>query len=110
MTEANWAEEPINIIQAAKALGISRSSLDYALKDARIEANVHFELRGNRKLFYSNNILKLREVLTECALKPHNVSAKMEFGMLRGVHPMAGASDTLLKLKILALQKKNAPT
>ena len=106
----DWIEPPINIIQAAKALGISRTSLDYALKDARIQPNVHFELRGNRKIFYRNNILKLREVLTECALKSHNVSAKLEFGMLTDARPMVGGSDTLSKLKTLAMQRKSAPT
>ena len=106
----NEYETPINITEAAKALGISRTSLDYALKDARVEPNVHYELRGNRKIFYRNNILKLREVLTECALKSPCASAKLEFGMLKDVRPMVGESDTLSKLKMLALQKKNAHT
>jgi hypothetical protein len=98
----DWAKPPLTIIAAAAALGVSRSTLDQALKDDAVRAGVHYELRGNRKVFYREHILQMRKVLTECACKSN--------GTTGGPTPMAppptaNESDALLKLRTLAAQK-----
>ena len=97
-----WATPPLDIHQAAEALGMSRSSLDYALKDPTVEAGIHFELRGNRKVFYRENITAVRKVLTQCASKsPNEMGSFKPTDMVRTVKE----SDALLRLRTLAAQK-----
>lgn len=98
----DWAELPIDINQAALTLGIARRTLDDALKDQRIKAGVHFELRGNRKIFYRENIAKLRKVLTECACRSNGETVGLT---PLDLNPMAKDSDALLRLRTLAAQK-----
>ena len=106
-TLPDWAEPPITINQAAGALGISRASLDSALKLPDVNEGSHYELRGNRKVFYREHILEMRKVFTQCALKlPHATVSSMSMG----VTPTVGASDALSKLKTLAAQKKKERT
>jgi hypothetical protein len=102
-----WAAPPLNIVQAAEALGISRSTLDQALKNKGIRPGVHFELRGNRKVFYRENILEMRKVLTECACRSNG---KMDGPMPTAPDPMASESDALLRLRTLAAQKNSGRT
>ena len=101
----SWAEPPITINQAAGALGISRASLDFALKSPSVGEGLHYELRGNRKVFYREHILEMRKVLTQCALKSPHGSAKLVRTGLMGVAPTGGGSDTLSKLRTLAARK-----
>jgi len=98
----DWATPPLDIHQAAEALGFSRASLDYALKDPAVQAGVHFELRGNRKVFYRENIMEVRKVLTQCASKS-NGSMVGHTSTVTG--PTARGTDALSKLKTLAAQK-----
>ena len=100
-----WAEPPITINQAAGALGISRASLDVALKAPSVTEGLHYELRGNRKVFYREHILEMRKVLTQCALKSPHGSVKPVFTGSTGVALTGGGSDTLSKLRTLAAQK-----
>jgi hypothetical protein len=85
---------------AAVALGISRRSLVYAIK-----LHPHYELRGNRKVFYPEHIDRLRRDMHECASKSDGLMAGL---MHTGPVPMASASDALSKLKTLVAQKKSA--
>ena len=101
----SWAEPPITIKQAAGALGISRASLDVALKVTSALEGVHYELRGNRKVFYREHILEMRKVLTQCTLKSPHGLAKPVFTGSTGVAPTGGGSDTLSKLRTLAARK-----
>jgi hypothetical protein len=98
----DWAEPPIDIHQAAEALGFSRDSLDLALKDPGVEVGVHFELRGNRKVFYKENILEIRKVLIRCASNSQRGTAAT---MSMGTAPTARGTDALSKLRMLAAQK-----
>ena len=98
----DWAEPPIDIHQAAKALGFSRDSLDLALKDPGVEVGVHFELRGNRKVFYKENILEIRKVLIQCASNSQRGTAAT---MSMGTAPTVRGSDALSKLRTLAERK-----
>jgi len=97
-----WAAPPLNITQAANALGFSRASLDYTLKDPRVEVGVHYELRGNRKVFYRENISAIRKVLTQCASTSHG-STVGHRSTVTG--PTARGTDALSKLKTLAAQR-----
>jgi hypothetical protein len=83
----DWCEIPIDLQQASLVLGISKRTLIDALKDAKIEAGVHFEARGTKKVFYRENILALRKVMNQCA------------------SPSQHDSANLLKLKTLVAQK-----
>ncbi len=105
-----WAEPPITINQAAGALGISRASLDFALKSPSVNEGLHYELRGNRKVFYREHILEMRKVLTQCALKSPHGLVKSGLGLLTGATPTGNGSDTLSKLRMLAAQKKKERT
>ena len=107
MTKPIWAEPPLNVTEAAQALGVSRRTLDEYTKDKRVVAGVHFELRGNRKVFYRENILEMRKVLTECASKSHGETAGLT---PTAPAPMGNGSDALLKLRTLAAQKNSVRT
>jgi len=97
-----WATPPLDIHQAAEALGFSRASLDYALKDPAVQVGVHFELRGNRKVFYRENITAVRKVLTQCASKSNGEKVGHTF---TATAPTARGTDALSKLKTLAAQR-----
>ena len=101
----DWAEPPIDVGQAATALGISRASLDAALKEPNVKAGVHFELRGNRKVFYRENITAMRKVLTQCASKSPQGLVRAATTTLTGMAPTVRESDALLRLRTLAAQK-----
>lgn len=100
----DWTTPPLNINEAAKVLGLSRASLDFAFKDPRVEAGIHYELRGNRKVFYRENIIAARKVLTQCA----STSNGLTVGHTSTVTgPTARDTDALSKLKTLAAQKNS---
>ena len=103
----DWATPPLTIHQAAEALGFSRASLDYALKDPAVQVGVHFELRGNRKVFYRENIMEVRKVLTKCA---STSSGSMVGHTSTATAPTARGTDALSKLRTLAAQKKKERT
>ncbi|MBO9398778.1 hypothetical protein J7400_19060 [Shimia sp. R9_2] len=103
----HWADPPLDIKQAAAALGIGRSTLDEALKRAEVAPGIHYELRGNRKVFYREHILAMRKVLTECACKSDGKTAGL---MPTAPAPMVGESDALLRLRTLAAQKNSGRT
>ena len=99
-----WATPPLDIHRAAEALGMSRSSLDYALKDPTVEAGTHFELRGNRKVFYRENITAVRKVLTQCASKSNGEKV----GRMPTVRVQTGkGSENLSLLKTFAGRKNS---
>ena len=98
----SWAEPPITINQAAGALGISRASLDVALKAPSVTEGLHYELRGNRKVFYRENITAVRKVLTQCASKSNGEKVGHTF---TATAPTARGTDALSKLKTLAAQR-----
>jgi hypothetical protein len=98
----DWCEVPIDIKQAALVLGVARSTLDDALKDSRFKAGEHYELRGNRKIFYRDNILKMRKALTQCAYKSNGGMAGLTPVEL---DPVVDESAALLRLRTLAAQK-----
>lgn len=99
-------ETPLTIIEAAEALGIARRTLDEKLKHPAIRPGVHFELRGNRKVFYRSNILQLRKALTECACKSSGSTAGRT---PTEPDPTADESGNLLALRTLAAQRRSAP-
>ena len=98
----DWCEIPIDINQAALVLGVSKRKLIDALKVAEVKAGLHFELRGTKKVFYRENILALRKVMTQCASKsPNEMGSFKPTDMVRTVKE----SDALLRLRTLAAQK-----
>ena len=101
----DWCEIPIDLQQASLVLGISKRTLIDALKDAKIEAGVHFEARGTKKVFYRENILALRKVMNQCASLSQHDSAKAGTSTLRALTQVARESESLLKLKTLVAQK-----
>jgi hypothetical protein len=101
----DWCEIPIDMNQAALVLGVSKRKLIDALKVAEVKAGLHFELRGTKKVFYRENILALRKVMTQCASKSQQGSAKAATTMLTATTLKAKESDTLLRLRTLAAQK-----
>ena len=98
MTAKNWATPPIDMEQAAAALGISRRTLTDAIKGLPF-----FELRGRKKVFYPEHIASLRREMHQCASRSNGLTAGRTFTAL---DPMASASDALSKLEILAKQRK----
>ena len=101
----DWAEAPIDIKQAAVALGVSRKTLDVVMKNPAFVAGVHYELRGNRKIFYREHIVAMRKEMTKCAY-----TSKLEVmggSMPVGLNLTAHHSDNLSVLKTLAKLKKN---
>jgi hypothetical protein len=52
----SWAQEPLTMDEAARALGVCRRTLAGLLRDYR-----YFEARGARKVFYPEHISALRE-------------------------------------------------
>ena len=98
----DWCEIPIDINQAALVLGVSKRKLIDALKVSEVKAGLHFELRGTKKVFYRENILALRKVMTQCASKsPNEMGSFKPTDMVRTVKE----SDALLSLRTLAAQK-----
>ena len=98
----DWCEIPIDIKQAALVLGVSKRTLIDALKVAEVKAGLHFELRGTKKVFYRENILALRKVMTQCASKsPNEMGSFKPTDMVQTVKE----SDALLRLRTLAAQK-----
>jgi hypothetical protein len=98
----DWCEIPIDINQAALVLGVSKRKLIDALKAAEVKAGLHFELRGTKKVFYRENILALRKVMTQCASKsPNEMGSFKPTDMVQTVKE----SDALLRLRTLAAQK-----
>ncbi len=98
----DWCEIPIDINQAALVLGVSKRKLIDALKVSEVKAGLHFELRGTKKVFYRENILALRKVMTQCASKsPNEMGSFKPTDMVRTVKE----SDALLRLRTLAAQK-----
>jgi hypothetical protein len=98
----DWCEIPIDIKQAALVLGVSKRKLIDALKAAEVKAGLHFELRGTKKVFYRENILALRKVMTQCASKsPNEMGSFKPTDMVQTVKE----SDALLRLRTLAAQK-----
>ena len=100
-----WAELPIDINQAALTLGISKRMLIDTLKNPEVQAGAHFELRGSKKVFYRENILALRKVMTQCASRSQQGSAKVATTTLTATTLKAKESDTLLRLRTLAAHK-----
>lgn len=100
----DWCEIPIDIKQAALVLGVSRKTLDVMMKDSSFKAGVHFELRGNRKVFYREHIKAMRKELTKCAC-----TSKIEVvgNTPVGLDLTVGPSESLLALKTLVEQKKH---
>ena len=101
----NWAEAPIDIKQAAVALGVSRKTLDVVMKNPCFIAGIHFELRGKRKIFYREHIIAMRKEMTKCAY-----TSKLEVmggSTPAGLNLTAHHSDNLSVLKTLAKLKKN---
>ena len=98
----DWCEIPIDMNQAALVLGVSKRKLIDALKAAEVKAGLHFELRGTKKVFYRENILALRKVMTQCASKsPNEMGSFKPTDMVQTVKE----SDALLRLRTLAAQK-----
>ena len=98
----DWCEIPIDLNQAALVLGVSKRKLIDALKVAEVKAGLHFELRGTKKVFYRENILALRKVMTQCASKsPNEMGSFKPTDMVQTVKE----SDALLRLRTLAAQK-----
>ena len=98
----DWCEIPIDLNQAALVLGVSKRKLIDALKAAEVKAGLHFELRGTKKVFYRENILALRKVMTQCASKsPNEMGSFKPTDMVQTVKE----SDALLRLRTLAAQK-----
>jgi hypothetical protein len=53
----NWAEEPLDVMGAAKVMGCSKNTFLAILK-----RHPHYEIRGRRKkVFYPENINAIRE-------------------------------------------------
>lgn len=98
----DWAELPIDINQAALTLGISKRMLIDTLKNPEVQAGAHFELRGSKKVFYRENILALRKVMTQCASRSQQ---GMESFTPTGTVQTVKESDALLRLRTLAAQK-----
>lgn len=98
----DWCEVPIDIKQAALVLGISRRMLTDTLKAAEVKAGLHYELRGSKKVFYRENILALRKVMTQCASRSQN---EMESFTPTDMVQTVKESDALLRLRTLAAQK-----
>ena len=100
----DWCEIPIDIKQAALVLGVSRKTLDVTMKDPSFKAGIHFELRGNRKVFYREHIKAMRKELTKCAcISKTEAAGSTPVGLDLTVSP----SESLLALKTLVEQKKH---
>lgn len=57
----DWAVKPLNMNQAAEALGISRRKLTDVLRDYAWQSDEPlYEMQGNRKLFYPEHIAAIR--------------------------------------------------
>jgi hypothetical protein len=95
-----WADPPLDMEGAARALGISRRTLTESLK--RLP---YYELRGTKKVFYPEHITALRRGMHECACKSDGSTV----GRMSAVPvPMAPVSAVLLELATLAKPKKPA--
>ena len=97
----SWAVQPINMDEAAGALGVSRRTLSDLLKD-----HPHYERRRNKYVFYPEHIKRLRREIHECAFKSNGSTVGHS---CTGPDPLAGASDNLSKLAILSERRKSAP-
>ena len=100
----DWAEAPIDIKQAAVALGVSRKTLDVVMKNPCFIAGIHFELRGKRKIFYREHIVAMRKEMTKCA---YTLETEKGGSMPVGLNLTASPSNNLSILKTLAKQKKH---
>jgi len=90
---------PVGPNQAAEALGCSRRFLDEAIKSGELVPIKHYDKRGNRRVFYPEQIRAIRKAMTECASKSNGSKAGR---MSPGPDLMGSASDALSKLVILA--------
>ena len=98
----DWCEIPIDIKPAALVLGISRRMLTDTLKAAEVKVGLHYELRGSKKVFYRENILALRKVMTQCASRSQN---EMESFTPTDMVQTVKECDALLRLRTFAAQK-----
>lgn len=91
-------ERPLTMDEAAEALGISRRTLTDSL--TRLP---YYELRGRKKVFYSEHITALRRGMHECACK----SDGSKVGPMRTAPVQTvSASDALSELAMLHERKK----
>lgn len=100
-TRKTWLIAPATMDEAAVALGVSRRTLTDWLRrvpDA-------YERRGVRKVFYPEHIDRLRREMNQCGSKSYGATGGP---MLTAPGRMAGGSDALSKLVILAEQRKRA--
>ena len=98
--QSEWAVIPLDAGGAANALGISKRTLDEALKSWP-----YFERRGRKRVFYPEHIELLRKEMNECGSRS---SGKTDGHMFTGLALMASGSDALSKLATLSRQRRLA--
>jgi len=95
-----FPDPPLNMNQAATALGVSRRFLTDSLKSLP-----YFDQRGTKKVFYPEHIEALRRGLNQCASKS---SGERDGRTSPAPAPMAHGSDALSRLATLVAQRKPA--